>query len=76
MVKIPASDYIFKVQGIEIEGFNDVGVDVQYPWEDAARRFHEHRMHDRCVLHGQISGDECSVQEIPGRHPLSSSRRL
>ncbi len=45
MVKIPAGDYIFKVQGIEIEGFNDVGVDVQYPWEDSARRFHEHRMH-------------------------------
>ena len=45
MVKIPAGDYIFRVQGIEIEGFNDVGVDVQYPWEDAARRFHEHRMH-------------------------------
>jgi len=45
MVKIPADDYIFKVQGIEIEGFNDIGVDVQYPWEDSARRFHEHRMH-------------------------------
>jgi iron(II)-dependent oxidoreductase len=45
MVKIPAGDYIFRVHGIEIEGFNDVGVDVQYPWEDAARRFHEHRMH-------------------------------
>jgi gamma-glutamyl hercynylcysteine S-oxide synthase len=45
MVKIPAGDYIFKVQGIEIEGSNDIGVDVQYPWEDSARRFHEHRMH-------------------------------
>ena len=45
MVKIPGRDYVFKVQGIEIEGFNDVGVDVQYPWEDTPRRFHEHRMH-------------------------------
>ncbi len=45
MVKIPAGDYVFKVQGIEIEGSDDVGVDVQYPWEDSARRFHEHRMH-------------------------------
>ena len=45
MVKIPGGDYIFRVQGIEIEGFNDAGVDVQYPWEDGARRFHEHRMH-------------------------------
>jgi iron(II)-dependent oxidoreductase len=45
MVKIPAGDYVFKVQGIEIEGSNDVGVDVQYSWEDSARRFHEHQMH-------------------------------
>jgi formylglycine-generating enzyme required for sulfatase activity len=44
MVAIPGGDYIFKVQGIEIEGFNDIGVDVQYPWEDMPRRFHEHRM--------------------------------
>ena len=44
MVKIPGGDYVFKVQGIEIEGFNDIGVDVQYPWEDMPRRFHEHRM--------------------------------
>ena len=28
------------VQGIEVEGFNDIGVDVQYPWEDEPRRFH------------------------------------
>jgi iron(II)-dependent oxidoreductase len=44
MVAIPAGDYVFKVQGIEIEGYNTVGVDVQYPWEDAARRYHEHSM--------------------------------
>ncbi len=44
MVKIPGGDYVFKVEGIEIEGFDDVGVDVQYPWEDMPRRFHEHRM--------------------------------
>lgn len=45
MLKIPGGEYVFKVEGIEIEGFNDIGVDVQYPWEDAPRRFHEHRMH-------------------------------
>ena len=45
MVKIPGGEYVFKVQGIEIEGFDDVGVDVQYPWEDTPRRFHEHKMH-------------------------------
>jgi gamma-glutamyl hercynylcysteine S-oxide synthase len=44
MVKIPGGTYLFRVEGIEIEGFNDEGVDVQYPWEDSARRFHEHRI--------------------------------
>jgi iron(II)-dependent oxidoreductase len=28
-----------------LEGFNDVGVDVQYPWEDSPRRHHLHRLH-------------------------------
>jgi formylglycine-generating enzyme required for sulfatase activity len=45
MVKIAGGDYVFKVEGIEIEGFDDIGVDVQYAWEDMPRRFHEHRMH-------------------------------
>jgi formylglycine-generating enzyme required for sulfatase activity len=45
MVKIPEDDFQFRIQGIEIEGFNDIGVDVQYPWENAPRRFHEHAMH-------------------------------
>ena len=44
MVRIPAGDYMFRVSGVEIEGMDDVGVDVEYPWEDSARRFHEHRM--------------------------------
>jgi formylglycine-generating enzyme required for sulfatase activity len=45
MVKIPAADYDFRVEGIEIEGSNDIGVDVQYPWEGTPRRFHDHSMH-------------------------------
>jgi gamma-glutamyl hercynylcysteine S-oxide synthase len=45
MIRIPEADYEFEVRGIEIEGGNDPGVDVQYPWEDAPRRFHRHRMH-------------------------------
>jgi len=45
MVKVPEADFLFKVSGIEIEGFNDIGVDVQYPWENTPRRFHEHPMH-------------------------------
>lgn len=44
MVRIPAGDYDFVVRGIEIEGGNDPGVDVQYPWEDAPRRFHRQRL--------------------------------
>jgi formylglycine-generating enzyme required for sulfatase activity len=42
MVRIEGGKFLFKVQGIEIEGGDDIGVDVQYPWEDAPRRFHEH----------------------------------
>jgi formylglycine-generating enzyme required for sulfatase activity len=44
MLKIPGGDYVFKVEGIEIEGVDWMGVDVQYEWEDMPRRFHEHRM--------------------------------
>jgi gamma-glutamyl hercynylcysteine S-oxide synthase len=44
MIKIPAGNFVFKVQGIEIEGSDDIGVDVQYPWESSPRRFHEHPM--------------------------------
>jgi gamma-glutamyl hercynylcysteine S-oxide synthase len=45
MVRIAGGDYLFEVHGIEIEGSDDIGVDVQFPWEDSARRFHEHKMH-------------------------------
>jgi len=42
MVRIPEGDFDFQVNGIEVEGGNDPGVDVQYPWENEARRFHRH----------------------------------
>lgn len=40
MIRIPGSDFDFNVTGVELEGYNWVGLDVQYPWEDAARRAH------------------------------------
>jgi iron(II)-dependent oxidoreductase len=43
MIRIPSGSFDFDVRGIEIEGGNDPGVDVQYPWEDSPRRFHHHR---------------------------------
>jgi formylglycine-generating enzyme required for sulfatase activity len=45
MVRVPEADFVFRVNGIEIEGMNDEGVDVQYPWEPSARRFHEATVH-------------------------------
>jgi gamma-glutamyl hercynylcysteine S-oxide synthase len=45
MVKIPSGSFVFKVRGTEIEGDAASGVDVQYPWEDSPRRFHEQLMH-------------------------------
>ncbi|HMF74230.1 MAG TPA: formylglycine-generating enzyme family protein [Bryobacteraceae bacterium] len=47
MVKIPAGRFLFRVEGIEIEGSNESGVDIQYPWEEEPRRFHEHPMEIR-----------------------------
>lgn len=41
MVAIPAGRFSFHVSGIEIEGGEDVGVDVQFPWEDSPRRHHQ-----------------------------------
>jgi len=42
MVLIPAGQFSFKVKGLEVAGKNDIGVDVQYPWEDSPRRYHDH----------------------------------
>ena len=44
MVLVPGGAFVFKVQGTEIEGGAKDGVDVQYPWEDSPRRFHEKEM--------------------------------
>lgn len=44
MVLIPAGEFDFRVNGIEIEGYTWDGVDFQYPWERSARRNHYRHM--------------------------------
>jgi gamma-glutamyl hercynylcysteine S-oxide synthase len=44
MVGIPAGNFRFRVDGVEIEGDDSNGVDVQYPWENSPRRHHLHSM--------------------------------
>lgn len=44
MAAIPGGPYLFEVSGVEIEGDNWIGLDVQYPWEDSPRRDHRQRM--------------------------------
>src|SRR5258707_12027224 len=41
MKRIPGGSFVFRVRGTEIEGGVSPGVDVQYPWENSPRRFHE-----------------------------------
>jgi hypothetical protein len=45
MIALPAADYDFIVNGIEIENSNNPGVDVQFPWEASPRRNHRHLLH-------------------------------
>jgi iron(II)-dependent oxidoreductase len=42
MVYIPRGKFLFGVSGVEIEGGDMIGLDVQYPWEGSPRRQHAH----------------------------------
>jgi len=44
MIPISGGTFNFIVNGVEIEGENWIGLDVQYPWEDSPRRNHQHLM--------------------------------
>ena len=59
MVRIPEGDYEFQVSGIEIEGGNDPGVDVQYPWEAYGAPFPPASNARARFLYRSHAGDEC-----------------
>jgi len=40
MTRIPSGSFDFQVEGVMVEGWNQVGADVQYPWESSPRRYH------------------------------------
>jgi gamma-glutamyl hercynylcysteine S-oxide synthase len=42
MILIPGAKFRFKVQGVEVNNHNEIGMDVQYPWEAAPHRDHDH----------------------------------
>ena len=44
MVLLPSASFLFQVTGLEIEGFNWEGTDVQYPWETSPRSHHVHEI--------------------------------
>ena len=44
MARIPSADYVFRVHGIELEGGDGPGVDVQYPGKARLIRYHEEKL--------------------------------
>ena len=64
--------YEFQYAGVMIEGSNDVGRGRAVSVGGCRRGAITHKMHDEVLLHRQVSGDECGVQEVPGRHALST----
>jgi formylglycine-generating enzyme required for sulfatase activity len=44
MIMIPGAQYQFVVEGTEIEGNGEPGVDVQYPWESDPSYTHSYQM--------------------------------
>ncbi len=72
----PAADYVFRVQGIEIEGSDDVGVDVQIPVGRQPAPLPRAPHGAQAVLHRQISGDQRRVQEVSRCHALSPAETI
>jgi iron(II)-dependent oxidoreductase len=72
MVEIPGAVFEFEVQGVEMEGGNATGVDVAYPWEDSARRFHHHEITIKRFYIDQYSVSNAQFKaflDATGYHP-------
>lgn len=41
---VPAANFVFEVAGVEIEGDDGHGVDIQYPWESHPQRTHKQNL--------------------------------
>lgn len=76
MINIPGNSFVFQVHGIEIEGFNDVEVDVQYPWDDAPRRFHEKKLTIHPFYMDKYPVTNTGFKRIPRHNSLPSRERF
>ena len=56
-------------------GRDDIGVDVQYPWEDSAAPLSRAPCAHQAFLHRQVSRHQRRVQEVPRRDALPSAGR-
>ncbi len=74
--KFPQADFRFAVSGIEIEGGNSIGVDVQMPWEDSPRRSHQRPMHLKAFFYRPLSRDQRAVQKVSRCHSLPSHKTI
>src|SRR2546429_9260229 len=64
MIQIPEGDFLFRVSGVEIEGANDIGGDVQDSLEEAPRRFPGEPLHIKAVYIDKYSGTHVEVKQF------------
>ena len=76
MVRVPAGDFTFKVDGIEIEGFNDVGRGCAISVGRFAATAPSAPDARGLVSDRSLSRDQRRVQEVHRRHALPSERRF